>query len=69
MIRVIGVPFTPVSGAAGQGGYWLRFDDKALRSARRRTHERSPAFLARYRFRVGIEGSLSALDRRTEVNR
>jgi hypothetical protein len=47
----------------------LRFDDKALRIARRRAHERSPAFLARYRFRAGIEGTFSALDRRTEVKR
>ena len=53
----------------GKGGYWLRFDDKALRIARRRAHERSPAFLARYRFRAGIEGTFSALDRRTEVKR
>ena len=53
----------------GKGGYWLRFDDKALRIARRRAHERSPAFLARYRFRAGIEGTFSALDRHTEVKR
>jgi hypothetical protein len=53
----------------GKGGYWLRFDDKALRIARRRAHERSPAFVDRYRFRAGIEGTFSALDRRTGVKR
>jgi len=51
----------------GKGGYWLRFNDKALRIARRRAHEKSPAFPARYRFRAGIEGTFSALDRRTGV--
>jgi hypothetical protein len=53
----------------GKGGYWLRFDDKALRIARRRAHERSPEFLDRYRFRAGIEGTFSAMDRRTGAKR
>ncbi len=53
----------------GKGGFWLRFDDKELRIARRRAHERSPEFLDLYRFRAGIEGIFSALDRRTEVKR
>jgi hypothetical protein len=49
----------------GQRGRSLRYDDKAVRVARRRAYEESPAFRDRYRFRAGIEGTMSQLDRLT----
>ena len=49
----------------GKKGYYLHYDDKALRLAKRRTHEKTPAFQEVYRFRAGIEGTMSQLDRRT----
>jgi hypothetical protein len=50
---------------AGQRGRSLRYDDKAVRVARRRAYEESPEFRDRYRFRAGIEGTMSQLDRLT----
>ena len=41
----------------GKRGRSLRYDDKAVRMARRRAYEDSPAFRDRYRFRAGIEGT------------
>jgi hypothetical protein len=49
----------------GQRGRSLRYDDKAVRVARRRAYEESSAFRDRYRFRAGIEGTMSQLDRLT----
>jgi len=49
----------------GKKGYSLRYDDKALRLAHRRAHEQSPAFQEVYRFRAGIEGTISKMDRKT----
>lgn len=49
----------------GKKGYYLHYDDKALRLANRRTYEKTPAFQEVYRFRAGIEGTMSQLDRRT----
>ena len=37
--------------------------------AQRRAHERTEAFKDRYRWRAGIEASMSEYDRRTGVNR
>jgi hypothetical protein len=45
----------------------LRYDDKAIRMAWRRVYEDSPEFRDRYRFRAGIEGTMSQLDRLTGI--
>jgi hypothetical protein len=52
---------------AGKKGHSLRYDDKALRLARRRAHEKTREFQEEYRFRSGIEGTMSQLDRKTGV--
>ena len=49
----------------GKKGYYLHYDDKALRLAQRRAHEKTPAFQEVYRFRAGIEGTMSQMDRKT----
>ena len=49
----------------GKKGRYLRYDDKAIRLARRRLHQDTPEFRDRYRFRAGIEGTMSQLDRLT----
>ena len=51
----------------GKRGRSLRYDDKAVRLARRRAYEDSPEFRDRYRFRAGIEGTMSQLDRLTGI--
>ena len=51
----------------GKKHHYLRFDDKALRIAKRRAKEQSPEFKDRYRWRSGIEGTMSAYDARTGV--
>jgi len=53
--------------AGKKGWYYLRYDDKALRLAMRRASERSPQFKDRYRYRAGVEATMSELDRRTGV--
>ena len=52
---------------AGKKGYSLRYDGKALRLAKRRAREKTPEFQEDYRFRAGIEGTMSQLDRKTGV--
>jgi len=49
----------------GKKGRYLRYDDKAIRLAQRRAQEDTPEFKDRYRFRAGIEGTMSQLDRLT----
>jgi len=53
----------------GKRGYHLHYDDKAIRLAHRRRFEQSEAFRDAYRFRAGIEGSISQMDRRTGIKR
>lgn len=48
-------------------GYGFSYDRKQVKMARRRARERTDAFREKYRFRAGIEGTFSALDRRTGV--
>jgi hypothetical protein len=48
-------------------GYYLHYNDKALRLAKRRAYEKTPAFQGIYRFRAGIEGTMSQLDRKTRL--
>jgi hypothetical protein len=49
----------------GKKGRYLRYNDKALRMAERRAQEETPEFRDKYRFRAGIEGTMSQLDRLT----
>ena len=49
----------------GKKGNYLRYDDKAIRLAQRRALEDTPEFKDRYRFRAGVEGTMSQLDRIT----
>jgi hypothetical protein len=51
----------------GKKGRYLRYNDKAIRLALRRDHEDTPDFRNRYRFRSGVEGTMSQLDRLTGV--
>jgi len=51
----------------GKQRYFLNYDDKARRCAQRRAHEQTDAFKDRYRWRAGVEATLSEYDRRTGV--
>jgi hypothetical protein len=51
----------------GQRHFYLRYDLKAVRLAQRRAREETPEFRDRYRFRAGIEGTISAYEARTGV--
>jgi len=52
---------------AGSRGHYLRYDGKTLRLARRRVMEATPEFMEKYRFRAGVEATMSQFDRRTGV--
>jgi len=51
----------------GKKGWYLRYDEKAIRIAKRRWHEKTPEFREKYRFRSGIEGTISYCDRKTGI--
>ncbi len=51
----------------GKKHYYLRFTDKEMRIAKRRLYERSDEFKDRYRWRAGVEATMSEYDRRTGV--
>jgi hypothetical protein len=51
----------------GKKYFYLRFTDKAMRIAKRRLHEQSAEFKDRYRWRAGVEATMSEYDRRTGV--
>lgn len=53
----------------GKKYYYLRFTDKEMRIARRRIYEQSDEFKDRYRWRAGVEATMSEYDRRTGVKR
>jgi len=42
-----------------KNGAYLRYDEKQYRLARRRAYEQTPEFLEKYRWRAGIEGTIS----------
>ena len=44
---------------------YLRYSKKEVRLARRRIHERTTEFRDKYRFRAGVEATMSEYDRRT----
>ena len=49
----------------GKRFYYLRYDDKARRCAQRRATQETAEFKDRYRWRAGVEATMSVLDRRT----
>ena len=51
----------------GKKFYYLNFSKKELRIAKRRTYEETEEFKDRYRWRAGIEGTMSSYDRLTGV--
>ena len=51
----------------GKKYYYLRFTDKEMRIAIRRIYEQSDEFKDRYRWRAGVEATVSEYDRRTGV--
>jgi hypothetical protein len=53
----------------GKKHYYLRYDDKTMRIAKRRTIEHSAEFKDKYRWRAGVEATMSEYDRTTGVKR
>ncbi|MHC4316706.1 MAG: transposase [Planctomycetota bacterium] len=53
----------------GKKFYYVRFSDKELRIAQRRAYERTDEFNELYRWRAGVEATMSEYDRRTGVKR
>ena len=53
----------------GKKYYYLRYEEKAMRLAKRRAAEQTTEFKDRYRWRSGAEATISELDRRTGVKR
>jgi hypothetical protein len=53
----------------GKKYYYLRYEEKAMRIAKRRATEQTSEFKDRYRWRAGVEATISELDRRTGVKR
>lgn len=51
----------------GKKYHYLRFDDKAHRLAKRRAQEKTDEFKDRYRYRAGVEATISDYDRVTGV--
>jgi len=51
----------------GKKSYYLRYTDKEMRIAKRRAYEQTEEFKDRYRWRAGIEATMSEYDRRTGV--
>jgi hypothetical protein len=51
----------------GARHHHLNFSTKDLKASRRRRHEQSGAFREKYRWRAGVEATMSEYDRRTGV--
>lgn len=51
----------------GKKYYYLRYEEKAMRIAKRRATEQTSEFKDRYRWRAGVEATMSELDRRTGI--
>lgn len=51
----------------GKKRYYLNYDDKARRCAQRRVHEQTDEYKNTYRWRAGVEATMSEYDRRTGV--
>jgi len=50
---------------SGKKGFYLRYTDKQLRIALRRSDVNTEEFKDRYRWRAGVEATMSEYDRRT----
>lgn len=46
---------------------FIRYDEKVARLAQRRAFEKTDEFKERYRFRAGVEATMSQIDRRTGI--
>lgn len=55
--------------STGKKAFYLRFTDKQLRIALRRSAVETDEFKNRYRWRAGVEATMSEFDRRTGVKR
>jgi len=53
----------------GKNYYYLRYTKKSARLAKRRANEQTDEFKDRYRWRAGVEATMSEYDRRTGVKR
>jgi hypothetical protein len=53
----------------GESGYEINYDQKQLRLAGRRAEEKTPEFKGKYRYRAGIEASISRYKSQTGVKR
>ncbi len=53
----------------GKKHYYLRYTMKSARIAKRRAYEQTDGFKERYRWRAGVEATMSEYDRRTGVKR
>lgn len=53
----------------GKKHHYLRYTEKEMRIARRRANEQTDTFKDRYRWRSGVEATMSEYDRRTGVKR
>ena len=51
----------------GKKGTYLRYDEKTLRIAQRRAYQKTAEFSEKYRYRSGIEGTMSFCDRKTGI--
>ena len=51
----------------GKKACYYRYKTKDIRTARRRQHEESESFKDKYRYRAGVEATMSEYDRRTGV--
>jgi hypothetical protein len=54
---------------AGRKAHYLNYSQKDLRIAQRRVNEKSTQFRDKYRFRAGVEATMSYFDRLTGVKR
>jgi len=52
---------------SGKQYYYLRYEEKAMRIAKRKAKENTAEFKERYRWRAGVEATMSEYDRRTGV--
>lgn len=55
------------SARPGKKYHYLAYEYKTFRLARRRQAEQTATFKNRYRYRSGVEGAISALDRKTGI--